>query len=66
MRTGTKKIRNSVSELGRFMANGGGGAAPWHQPPQFHYRLGVRRRQHAGGGFALIMLERMHHGFGIF
>src|SRR5689334_1655710 len=32
------------------MANDGGGAAPWHQPPQVHYRLGVRRRQHAKGG----------------
>src|SRR5438105_1650203 len=63
MRTGTKKIRNSVSELGRFMANDGAGAAPWHQPPQFHYRLGVGRRQHAKGGFALIMGELMHRAF---
>src|SRR3984893_7191875 len=50
IRTGTKKIRNSVSELGRFMAHDGGGAAPWLQPPQFHYRLGVSMRQHVRGG----------------
>ena len=24
----------------------GGSAAPWLRPPQFHYRLGVRMRQH--------------------
>ena len=66
MRTGTKKIRNSVSELGRFMANDGGGAAPWHQPPQFHYRLGVRRRQHTKGGFAFNTGERMRWTFGVF
>lgn len=34
------------------MANDGASAAPWHQPPQFHYRLGARRRQHAKGGSA--------------
>src|SRR2546423_3408533 len=50
MRTGTKKIRNSVSEFGRFMAHDGGGADPWLRPPQFHYRLGVRMRQHVRGG----------------
>ena len=35
------------------MAHDGAGAAPWLQPPQFHYRLGVSRRQHARGGPAI-------------
>ena len=32
------------------MAHDGGGAAPWLQPPQFHYRLGISMRQHVRGG----------------
>src|SRR5258708_14878571 len=46
MRRGTKKIRNTVSELGRFIAPRGGKASPVPATTTVpHYRLRLWRRQ---------------------
>src|SRR5215470_17400010 len=45
MSTGTKNIRSSVNEFGRFMACDGATCRPGAKLPPFHYRLGAETRQ---------------------